>query len=315
MLIPYILLLRSYSFINPVRFDYQERDGIINEWIFNTLLPTSLSQSIAACVLIFIQALMITHLINGHKLNNAPASLVGLFYVIFVSSLKEFQQLSPQLIGLTFIIPIGYSVFDVYRRLHATNLIFNSAILISLASFFYMPYITLSIGVFIEIFILRGFKLRERLAFLGGLIVLYWILGSTLYYFQSSQFASLYQFSIPGSLLGLLDLPRIEIVKIAGLIFCTLIVTSSYYTYMKKKSIEGRKKISYFYWVLLMVFVSVVLFPDLNSFHMLFAAVSLSALVSMNFLLMKNNSVAELLHILILTGVFTIHFGDLLRLS
>ena len=315
MLVPYIILLRSYSFINPVKYEIQERDGLINDWIFNSLLNSPNSQSIAAAILIFLQALMITHLINRHKLNNVPASLVGLFYVVVVSSLKEFQQLSPQLIGLTFLIPVGYSVFSVYRRLNATNLIFNSSLLIAIASFIYMPYITAAIGVFIEIFVLRGFKLKERLAFLGGLVVLYWILGSFLFYFQSTQFASLYKFAIPGSLMGLLELPKIEIIKIVGFIFCSLIVFSSYYTYMKKKSIEGRKKISYFYWILIMVFVSVAFFPDLNSFHMLFAAISLSALISMNFLSMKNNSVAELLHILILTGVFTIHYGDLLRIT
>ena len=309
-LIPYVILLRSYSFAYPEAHTLQSWDGLINQWIFNEFIPDPLVQSIVAAFLVYGQALMLVFLINRHKLNHVPASLSGLFYVMATSCLPEFQQLSPELIGLTFLILTGFSTFKVYKRASAVLYAFNCALLIALASFFYFPYIIASIALFIEIMILRRFVLKERIAFLIGLITLYWIVFSLVYYLEIERFLSYYPFSIKEAVLGIFNQPVDSVVVWIGYFAIVAFLGLNYFAYVKKKSIEGRKKISYFYWLIAAAVLSTFIFSNIEFHHILFGSITIATFVSMTFLSIRNGSLAELLHIVLLIGLFSLHYGD-----
>ena len=183
LLLPYTILLRIYSFVNPELYAVRHEDTILTRWLFS-LIDHALVQSIVATLLIFVQALIINILSNNHRLHRLPTGLAGMVFVFLASSLKEFQVLSPALIALTFVLIAIFNVFNTYKRSNASPNIFNACFSSALATLIYPPYALVVLALFIGFAMLRNFSWKERIQFLVDFLVLFWIMGAVLFYFD-----------------------------------------------------------------------------------------------------------------------------------
>ena len=308
LLLPYTVLLRLYSLINPRTYEITPEDTAISKWFFS-LIDFPLLQSIIGILVVFGQALLINVLSNNHRLHRLPTALAGMVYIVLVSSLKELQVLSPALIGLSFILLAILNVFTTYKKSKASPNIFNASFLCALAALFYPPYALFAVAMFIGFAMLRNFKWKERIQFLFGFLVLFWIIGAFFYFIDILDFTFYENVSMNGAITSFWS--GDNSLWYSASIFLLLIGISliNYYNYMKKKVIDIRKKIDFFYWLLLCSVLSLLVFHTIDHQHYLIVVISLSVFISMSLLLIRNTALAELLHLIAVLGVFYLHFS------
>ncbi len=307
LLVPYAVILRLYSLITPVAYLPSSDDTIVTTWIF-TLISNPFLQSIIAILLVFSHALMINIMANNYRVHRLPTALAGMIYIFLASCIKELQVLTPALIGLTFILIAVFNVFKTYKLTRATPNIFNASFSCALATIIYPPFIVLTIAFFAGFLSMRNFSFKERIQFIIGFGILFWIAGAFLFAYDALNWTFWDYLSVPGIFAGFTTKAGNFWINlgISGLLI--IVVLINYYNYMKKKVIDIRKKIDFFYWLLLCAFLSLFLFQPLDAQHYLILAVSLSVFLSMSLLLIKNKVLAELLHLIGLVAVFYFQF-------
>ena len=315
ILLPYTVLLRLHSLLYPEGFTAIADDGIVNTWIFNELLVLPLAQSLVGILLVYVQALMINLVVNQNRILRTPSALPGLVYVLLMSAVTGFQGLNPLIIAVTFALLASFSVLSVYKKTNVPGKIFNASFLIGLASVFYMPFLVLFITNFIGILSLRNFSIRERLQYLIGLVVVYWIMGSFLYYFDQQGYLTFNAFGWLGSIHLFQTTSATELIFLVVLGLLILVSVLNYYNFLKKKGIDVRKKIVYFYWFGFCLLLTFLLFQGLSWFHLAIFCVPISVFFGMVLLDLRNTSLAELLHLLMLIGIMYGHFGTVLGLN
>lgn len=313
-LLPYLVLLRLYSFLYPTAYDLQEHSGIVSEWIFNALAHQAMLQSIIALLLIYAQAILINIETNNNRLFLMQNSVPGLLYGLFASFFVAQQGLSPALIAMTFVLLATFDVFRVYKKNQATSNIFNAGIFLAIAAIIYPPCILLVIALFIEIGILRSFTIRERLQYISGLVAIYWIVGVFLFYFGWLNSNFLPALSFGGSISSFWPFSVARSWPLVLILFAVVVALANHYNYMKKKGIESRKKIDFFYWAMLFSFVPILIFAKIDLTHMIYLAMPLAILTSMNLTSQKSVNKAELIHIGLLLAVFLSLYSDKLNI-
>lgn len=305
LLVPYAIIVRLYSLMHPVAYAVSDDGGVLSRLFFGMLGDSPLTQSILGIVLVILQGALINFQINNNRLLTMQSGFAGALYVLFASFFLGQQGLSPALIAMTFVLLACFSAYGVYKTKDATAPIVNTSIYLAIATLFYPPYSLLIIALFIQIAVLRSFGYKERLQYIFTLLSVFWIVGALLFYLgwfdPSAVFAA---WGLAGSL------PMLwsgEMDKLIPLVITTVGVAfalTNYYNFMKKKGIEARRKINFFFWVLLIAFLSVFLFRNLDASFFYLVAFPLSILASMSFTKQKNNYRNELIHIIILILAF-----------
>ncbi|MFT4567042.1 MAG: hypothetical protein ACI9FN_002005 [Saprospiraceae bacterium] len=304
LLLPYTILLRLYSLVNPQAYQVQDSDSFLSTYIFSNLITSPITQAIVAIALVYGHALLINHVVNKNRIYQRPSSLAGMTYILLVSCIQEFQQLTPALIGLSFLILTVFSIFNTYKQTNAVKAITNSALNASVASIVYPPYSIIIVALLIGLGILRSFGTKEKLQFLTSWFVMLWVFGSFLFFLGVLDWGFWNQVGLVGTLSELWSLDQNSYVLLGVTAVLIFIVISNYYNYKKKKAIEIRKKIDFFYWMLLMGFVSLLLFKNLESQHLIVLCMPIAVFVSMSWLLIRQPGYAEIFHFSALGLIF-----------
>ena len=301
-------MLRIYSILHPVAYTVKDVDSVLVKWFFTTL-SDPLTQSIIAILLVFGQAILINSLGNGHRLYRTPNALAGMFYILLVSSLTDLQILSPALVGLTFILIAIFYIFKTYKMTVAAASIFNAALASAFAAIIYPPYFIAILAIFMGLTMMRNFKLIERIQFMVGYGVLLWIFGVLLFYYDLLSVQTFAFLSFPGVLNQISWLEPKTLWTLGSVLFLVFLSLLNYYNFVKKKGIDVRKKIGFFYWFLACSLIALVFFQGLGYQHFFFVATSFAVFLAMTTLLIKNRLLSELLHLFLLVGVFYLQFG------
>lgn len=314
LLLPYTILLRVYSLIHPTAYQLTDIDPV---WLTNFygVVSSPTVQSIIAILLVFGQAVIINLLGNRHHIFRTPSALGGMLYILLVSAIPELQILSPALVGVTFLLISIYNVFTTYKQTVAASSIFNAALSSAVAAIIYPPYFIAMITIFIGLSMMRNFKMIERFQFVVGYGAMLWIVGVLLFYFDLLNVSMFNKVMPPGALSEMNYTDTKTIWTLGVTLFLILLSLGNYYSYVKKKGIDVRKKISFFYWLLASSFVALLVFRFIDYQHFYFLALSLSLFVSMAILLIRNIALAELLHLVLLGCLFYYQFGDGLELG
>jgi len=304
LLLPYVIILRLYSLQHPQSYVVQESDSFLSNYIFSSLIPSPLTQAIIAIILVYLHAILINTIVNKHRIYQRPSSLAGMTYILLLGCLPEFQQLTPALIGMTFLILTVFSVFNTYKQANAVMAITNSALNAAIASLLYPPYSIIIIALVVGLGMLRSFGFKEKLQFLTSWLVVFWIFGSLLFFLGLLDWGFWNQIGLVGSMSELSSLDNRSYFLLGGIGLLVFIVVSNYYNYRKKKEIEIRKKIDFFYWMLLMGFFSLLLFKNLTTQHLVFLCLPIAVFISMSWLILKQTAYAEILHFSLLGLIF-----------
>ena len=304
---PYAILIRLRSFIHPESYVLKDEDSILAVWFF-TLLPQPFVQSVIATLLVFGQAITINVLINNHRLYRSPNALTGMIYVLLASAIPQLQYLSPALIGATFIIIAAFQVFNTYKVHAATLYIFNAALASCVAAFVYPPYAFVIVGIFIGLATLRNFSLVERAQFLIGYVGIVWILSALYFYVDKLDFTALSFSNFPGIIEEIeYNLSHNNIAVLTYLLL-VVIVLLNYYGYMKKKGIDVRKKITFFYWLMVCSFLSLFFYLNIDIQHIIFLVIPLAFFISMSLFMVRQVFIIEVVHLSIVAGLLYYQF-------
>lgn len=308
LLLPYTAILRISSLIHPRGYEVKEEDTFFVHWFFG-IVSSPFIQSLLGVVFVFLQAVMINLLVNDHRLHRLPSALTGMIYILLISSLPELQVISPSLIGTTFVLIAMREIFKTYKMTEASKSISNAAFCSALAAMIYPPYIFTIVAGFVGLTMMRNFSLLERLQYIIGYGVLFWIAGSALYFFDLLDWSFWRSIDFPG-IISAIDITDLRTQIILGhLVVMILISLFNYYNFMKKKGIDIRKKIDFFYWILLCSLLCTFFFPIIALDQLHFVVIPLAFFISMVFLMMKNHAFAELIHISLVVGIFYIQFA------
>lgn len=295
--------------MHPVAFKADENSNILQRLVFQNI-TNPLTQNICANVLIFIHALIINQIFIKHKFSKEITIFAGLFYILYSSLITDNNLLSNVLIANTFIILSVKYILDTYKTTQSVAFIFNAGFLIGFSTLFYSPYFAFIPFGIIALIQLRSFKIKEKLQFLIGVFVPYFILFTYRYWedidFVDLDFVKDMFFRLPSLKL---DGYIVFYASVAIILLCVLMTLFNYGNYISKKSIQSQKKIDIVYWVMLFCLISYLIFNSIDTSHLITLAFPLSILIGISVSDSKNKLFFELFHILIVSLIFINQFN------
>ena len=307
----YALIIKGYILFYPTLYYPNELDSFIGHVLFSFGNGGLIIRFILTSLFIFTQAVQINSIANDSRMYYSQSGFAGLFYILLTSLAPEYMSISPALVGMSFLLLAIQSVYGVYKKSNVTKKIFNASVMIAIATIFYPPYAIMFIGLFIELIILRSFTFKEQLQYIVGFLVMFWITGVMLYYFDKLSFEILSTISIGGSL----DLLVIEdFIDIAGVFLISVLVLYvllGYYGYQKKKEVETRKKIDFLYWILFLSLVGLLVLDHIQPNYLILLIMPLSTLIAISMSNVHNIRKVEFFHLLILSLVLFVQYNQL----
>lgn len=306
-MLPYAFLVRGRELFYGELQVYTEGGLLFN--LVDSCFSNELGRSIFSVLLIFLQAWVISHFVNRNKLTRDANLIAGIFYILFVSFLPEYNGLSPILLANTFLILAYGSLSNIYRKPKSEIYLFNSGAYIAIASLFYFPYVVFIALGFMGIYILNTFKVINILQFVSGFIVPFFLSATYLIYQGNTELVGTLSMNLNFQMADWFSQGRYGSYILAVTAIFITIVIFSYNGFMVKKSIQVQKKVDMIYWILFLALASTILFGKFEFYQIQITALPLAILLSLGFMRIRNWGLTELLHLVLLTMLFTLHFS------
>lgn len=309
LLLPYVIVIRIHSLLNPIAYIVQDSDTLLTKLIFGWI-ASPLAQNILAIAIVYFHVLYINRLVIMHRLANHVSLLPGLIYALLVSMLPEYAMLSPFLIANTFILMTIGQIFKTYKRPKAADILFNVGFLIALSSLFIPSYIMILLVGLIGLFVLRSMRINEILQLLSGAFLVMIAFCSILYLMDIPFLSELNKISLIPRF-AVLETRGDNLYKLAAIIATSVFAVLSYGTYILKRNIQTQKKINILYWFMIAALLISFLFSQVSANQVLLLFIPLAILLNFNFTSIKNTLVQETIHIFVLILLFALNFGFL----
>jgi hypothetical protein len=254
--------------------------GPLSAWVYRfldfTFGRSQLALQIFGLLLFFFQVFYVNHISLKNKLYNENNYLPALFYGILGLISFNIITLSPQLLGLTFVLLSMNSLFSHIETRNKTDKnLLNSGLYLGIAALFYLPYFVLTFVLIVSLVFFTNTIRRRYLLLIYGVFVpflLCWLVyvwyGKTnelfgiyfhsLFNFETAQFLTYKSILVlSGSTILFFSLAVLKTlsgfgftifqVRIQKIIFFTAVVTFViYYLYSNN---DGLSFIMFFPWV------------------------------------------------------------------
>ncbi len=263
-----------------------------------------------AMSLLIAQAFLINYVATSNTFTDRYSALPGLIYLLLMSSSPAMTSLNPILLANLFLIPAMNKLIDVYEEQQIAKELFNSGLLIGLASLFYYPAMVLFLALIASVFVYYIVNARRLLAALLGLITPFvfiltvcFLKGDLLTWYDE------FVFVINPLLIFELETTVYQKVFIGGLALFSLVAfIHLQLVYKTSKPIRTRKRITLLNLFFLISISSYILSANLIHLHYGLLNISLSIALSVYFYDMRNRKITEviffILVILVLIGLF-----------
>lgn len=153
--------------------------------LFASLINSSLIVSnIVTFVLILLQAFLINIINSKYGLISKRSYLPALIFVLLTGSINEIKYFQPIIMANFFILFAITQIFDTYKVERIFSNFFNAGIFISIGSLFYFNTIYFIIIIWIGLYFIRDFSLREWVVSIMGIITPYLITISLYFIFD-----------------------------------------------------------------------------------------------------------------------------------
>lgn len=284
--------------------DYQ----LLSGWLWDQLKEPVWLPALFTTIIIWLQAILINSVIARNRMAPEINLFPGLFYILVCSAIPAFQEFSPVHLANTFLILSLGQIYRIYKQNRCMDHLFNSGLLIGIASLFYSPYILFLVPILFGLNSLRAFNLKEWLAVLiGGGIPILWLLILS---FLNDKLGT--RWEIWSSGISLFDiqwraLRLYEIISLVIIGLLILVVLLNYNANIQKTIIEVRKKMDLLYRILFFSLILALFSASLSMVNLLMVAMPCGILLSFIFIRMKR-ATAELIHLFLLIGVLVFHY-------
>lgn len=161
-----IAVLWAEVFLEPETLFFSPSD---NPAIFYAILQPLLANHpmiswITAICFLFIQAVLINHIVTNHGIFDRYSAYTSLMYVLLMSSSRELLYLHPALFSNFFLLLAIKQIFDAFDKDEAMLEVFNAGMLIAIAGLFYYPTLFLFLLLIICLLIFYLIGVRSLLA-------------------------------------------------------------------------------------------------------------------------------------------------------
>jgi hypothetical protein len=158
----------------------------VNEYPFSPGLNI-----VFASAMVFIQALLINHLVNYYNLLGKPTLLPALMYITISSLFTPFLVLGPALVCNFLIIWMVFKLFNLYKSKDAKTTAFDLGMIIAAGSIIYLPFAYLLLVAWSGLIIFRPLYWREFLAIIIGYVTIFFFLA--VYYYINNSISQFYE--------------------------------------------------------------------------------------------------------------------------
>ena len=164
-------LLWWSSFINPQipRFHFDQVGMPLYQWVMNVLDQHTLVNRVVAFIILLLHGLLVLRFNQRYILIPTQTYSHAIFYLLITSSFVQLQRINPGLLSSLFVFLMLDQLFAAYRKPYILNRMFMAGMFVSLAGLFYLPSVVFILLIWIGLFILRSFNLREWFVPLLGL--------------------------------------------------------------------------------------------------------------------------------------------------
>ncbi|PUZ27517.1 hypothetical protein GA0116948_103208 [Chitinophaga costaii] len=309
LLLIYTLVVKFFYLLHPSTYLADGSEGFLYEllvkWMQQVVGNSPYFFTCLTILILLVQALLFTKIINHHRLFTKPTYLPAMTYMLFTSLLNSWTVFSPVLLVNLIMLWVFSSLTDLYSRASVRDVVFNTGFAIGIASLIYFPSVIFLLLLLISLLIMRAFRLAEWILGLLGLICPIYLLGT--YLFLTDRLPLL--FRIPN--IGISN-PFVNDYKVWGAaVVCLLFFVLGWLLLqgaLKKMLIQGRK-----IWSMSLVFVAVALLVPFFGLHFspaywLLAVLPISMFGGNVFWSIRNDTIANAVHFLVLAYVLVMQF-------
>ena len=264
-------------------------------------------------LLIFFQALILNQIIIKHKFFHGSSYLPAFFYVILMSLFAEFVTLNEVLIANTFLLFALEKLFVISKKERPLVQIFDTGILLSIASLFYLPSIFFFLHFFVIIALLRTFVWREWIIGLSGIIIPHFLVGT--YFFLTDQLPLFIEYHITDQIrLSTFELRYNAIMLASAGLVLLLVLLASFMVQASflRSVVQIRNYFVIVFWSLIISILSILIQPDYKMTHYILLAIPVSILLGYYFGELRSHLLAEILATSLLLLVCANHYLHLI---
>jgi hypothetical protein len=285
----------------PVQVDAKE-GGILYALLQQVLPSEPWLVYVLGVLLLTIQAFFLNLMELRYRLDREAHLFPGVFFLLFTAYSPGFSILSPLHFANLFLFFSLLQAMNLLRKGEVTGNIFNIGFFLALSTLFCPAYIVFVLLSFAVLNVVRGFQIRERAVLVIGFFVVLYLAGGIAYLagywkeFVQLQGPHAYGVShiVPSDSLSFFLVPWGVLLGVflwqAGL-------------FLRKRTMQEQKRISFWFWMLLVSLATLPLQKNLAIGHALVVALPLAYLSGMWFFHLKANW-AELLHFILFSGAF-----------
>ncbi len=285
LLIPLLLFLTAMLYLpailEPSSFPVITDSAPLSKWLLPFIYWNKLVAVGVGMALVLTQAFLINALLNRIKFFPRINFVPALMFVTVSGMFVDFLMPGPQMLANTFIILVLVRLFNIYKSGQCNVEIYDVGFLISVASLFSLPALSLALLLFIGLASLRPFSFREWFIALAGIVTPYFLLGT--YYFWTDQLAFFINEHF-GSVALQTALPSGFglAFKVIGPFVLLMLLAAAWYLQINylKSNIQVRKYLVLIIWCLLLLGASFVLDDGVTLKHFTIINVPLSIILS-----------------------------------
>jgi len=309
LLLIYTLVVKFYYLLHPSTYLADGSDGLLYnllvKWLHGLVGPSPVFFTTLAILLILVQSLLFTKIINHHRLFAKPTYLPAMCYILFTSMLHSWNVFSPALIVNVIMLWVFSSMTSLYTRTSARDVVFNIGFALGVCGLFYFPSIIFCLLLLVSMLIMRAFRLAEWIIGILGLICPLYLMGT--YLFLTNQIGLLRKIPNIG-----LSLPLITDYKVWGaMVACMLFFILGWLLLqrpLKKMLIQGRK-----IWATLIVYVVVAMLipffnPEFSPAYWVLAVLPVSMFAGNVFWCIPNDTFANVVHLITFSYVIVMQY-------
>jgi hypothetical protein len=309
LLLIYTLVVKFFYLLHPSTYLMDGSEGILYDllvkWLHSLVGNSPLFYTTIAILLILLQALLLTKIINHHRLFAKPTYLPAMSYLLFTSFLQGWNVFSPALIVNVIMLWVFSNLTELYTRTSARDVVFNVGFALGVCGLFYFPAIILCVLLLVSLLIMRSFRLAEWIIALLGVFCPLYLLGT--YLFLTNQWGEISKIPRMG-----IPMPIITDYKVWGAIVgCVVFFVLGWLLLqrtLKKMLIQGRK-----IWAVLIVYVFVaVLVPffgvHFSASYWVLAVLPISMFAGNVFWSVTNDTFANIIHFITLAYVIVMQY-------
>ncbi|MCF8239418.1 MAG: hypothetical protein K9I85_14740 [Saprospiraceae bacterium] len=290
------------------------KGGFVYDWFLGILPPGQNWTLTIAILLIWIQGLVMSFLMNEYRIGPQASLFPGLFIALLYSASPEFYGLSPQLLANTFLVLAIQQLYKIYKQTDSVRPIFNAGLLIGLATLTFQGYLLFALLGWIGIGILKSRKVKEALQYIIGLLLPWGLLWAMDYLLEPpGTFAELAGLSWgwPPFFYGPEGLRMV--VQLLVLMVLVVAVVLQYNRVTLGETMQVQKNIQILYWAALLALGSLLIIQQIEFTQFLMVVVPTGALLGL-WMVRLRPSQAEMSHFLLFMAAFIYQYFPLMYL-